>query len=71
MASKPKSKTFIVHQNGNYKQPTVIGRYKVGARDKKEAESLLREVIGKHTKVRVYYEEKVKLVPHGTVIKEC
>jgi hypothetical protein len=71
MASKPKSKTFIVHQNGNYKEPTVIGRYKVGARDRKEAESLLRGVIGKHTKVRVYYEEKVKLVPHGTVTKEC
>jgi hypothetical protein len=72
MASKPKNtKMYVVHQNGNFKQPTVIGRFRVGAKNEKEAEDILRKSIGKHTKVRTYYEEKKKLVPYGTVIKEC
>lgn len=72
MSSKPKSKTYIVHHNGTYRQPTVIGRYRVGARNEDEAVKILRGSLGKHIKARVYYEEKneAKLVPHGTVIKE-
>jgi len=73
MSSKPKSKTYIVHQNGNFGEPPVIGRYIVGARNKDESEQLLRAKIGKHTKVRFYYEElaKDKQVAYGTVIKQC
>lgn len=73
MASKPKAKTYIVHHRGraNHGGFTVLGRYKIGARNEKEAEKLLRGIVGKHTKVNVYYEEKNKLVPHGTIIKEC
>lgn len=72
MASKPKAKTFIVHhrgqaQHGGY---TVLGRYQVGARNEKEAESLLRKVVGKHAKVHVYYEDKGKQIPHGIVVRE-
>lgn len=72
LASKPKSKTYIVHHRGqaHHGGYTVLGRYKVGARNEKEAESLLRDHVGKHAKVQVYYEEKVKVVPHGTVIKD-
>jgi 2'-5' RNA ligase len=70
VASKPKSKTFIMHHIGSFRQPTVRGRYKVGARNEKEAEELLRSVLGKHTSVRVYYEEKEALVPHGTVMDD-
>lgn len=73
MASKPKSKTYIVHHrgqanNGGY---TVLGRYKIGARSPREAEGLLRKVVGKHAKVCVYYEDKNVLLSCGTVIKDC
>lgn len=73
MSSKPKEKTYIVHHRGqaNHGGYTVLGRYKVGARNEKEAESLLRKVVGKHAKVVVYYENQKDLVSHGTVIKEC
>jgi 2'-5' RNA ligase len=70
MSSKPKSKTFIMHEMGSFRQLTVKGRYKVGARNEKEAEELLRSVLGKPTSVRVYYEEKGALVPHGTVMND-
>jgi hypothetical protein len=73
MSSKPKSKTYIVHHRGqaHHGGYTVLGRYKIGARNVKEAESLLRTVVGKHAKVAVYYEETKSLVSHGTIIKEC
>lgn len=73
MASKPKAKTFIVHHRGQAQHGgfTILGRYQVGARNEKEAESLLREVVGKHAKVKVYYEDKTKRISHGIVIKEC
>jgi hypothetical protein len=73
MSSKPKAKTYIVHRNGNLGQPTVIGRYRVGARSPEEACELLKKEVGKHIKTRVYYEEKEpsKLLPHGVVIREC
>lgn len=71
MSNKLKCKTFIVHQNGTYGQPTVIGRFRVGAKNEKDAERILRLKIGKHTKVRTYYEEKKDLLPYGVVIKEC
>lgn len=73
MASKPKnSKTYIVHHRGQASHGgyTVLGRYRVGAKNPEEAESFLREVVGKHAKVKMYYEEQEKLLPHHTVIKE-
>lgn len=71
-----KSKTYIVHQNGGHRQPAVIGRYRIGAKNPDEAADLLRKLIGKHAKVRVYYEVNPKvqpdlLLPRGEVIHEC
>lgn len=74
MASKPKrSKTYIIHHRGqaNHGGYTVLGRYRIGAKNEKEAEELLRGKVGKHAKVKVYYEEKEKLVSHGIIIREC
>jgi hypothetical protein len=78
VASKPKSKTYIVHHNGqaHHGGYTTLARYKVGARNEDEAVQMVRGIVGKHVKVRVYYEEKENLVSHGTVIleskkKEC
>jgi hypothetical protein len=72
MGSKPKTKTYIVHHRGRADNDrfTVLGRYKVGARNEKEAEDFLKEVVGKHAKVKVYYEEKKDLVTHKIVFKE-
>lgn len=72
MASKPKAKTYIVHHRGRGPLGTcmVHGRYKVGARNEKEAEDLLRQVVGKHAKVKVYYRDDKKYVPHGHVSKD-
>lgn len=72
MASKPKCKTYIVLHRGQASHGgyTTLERYVVGARNEKETESLLRNIIGKHTKVSVYYEDKDKTVPHGVVIKD-
>lgn len=73
MASKPKTKTFILLHRGqaHHGGYTVLGRYKVGARNPKEAEQFLREVIGKHVKIQVYYEDKKVKLTHGEVVKEC
>ncbi|WCK57389.1 hypothetical protein PP175_25315 (plasmid) [Aneurinibacillus sp. Ricciae_BoGa-3] len=72
MASKPKSRTYIMHHRGRAQHGgfTVLGRYKVGARNEKEAETFLREVVGKHAKVSVYYEETIDLVHHRSVIQQ-
>jgi hypothetical protein len=73
MGSKPKSKTYIVHHRGQAEHGgyTILGRYKIGARNEMEAEDLLRGTVGKHAKVKVYYEEKEKVTSHGIVIREC
>lgn len=73
MVSKPKAKTFIVHHRGqaHHGGYTVLGRYRVGARNEKEAIELVRKEVGKHAKVRVYYEEKSKMLSHGIVVREC
>lgn len=74
MSSKPKrTKTFIVHHRGQASHGgyTVLGRYKVGAKSKEQAEELLRQEVGKHCKVKVYYEDKDGVMPHGVVIREC
>lgn len=73
MASKPKTKTYIVHHRGQASHGgyTVLGRYKIGARNEKEAENFLKEVVGKHAKVKVYYEDKQGILSHGMVIREC
>lgn len=72
MASKPKQRTFIVLHRGQSEHGifTTLGRYRVGARNEKEAEDLVKAEVGKHIKVKVYYEEKRNLLSHGLVIKE-
>ncbi|MFE8701180.1 hypothetical protein ACFYKX_11295 [Cytobacillus sp. FJAT-54145] len=72
MASKPKSRTFIVLRRGRRNGRCMgMGRFKVGARHAKEAIQLVQGVVGKHTKLRVYYEDPTKFMPHGIVIREC
>lgn len=60
MASQAKAKTYVVHHRGRADHGgfTVLGRYLVGAKNQKEAEQLLRDTLGKHVKVAVYYEVK-------------
>jgi hypothetical protein len=68
MASKPKSRTYIVHHRVG---SLAMGRYQIGARNAEEAEKMLRDKLGKHITAKVYYEDKNKSIPYGTVIKEC
>lgn len=72
MASKPKqARSYVVHHRGRELGfPTVLGRYRVGAKNEKEAEQFLRDHIGKHAKVKVYFEMKKHLLPRGMVIEE-
>lgn len=67
MVSKPKSKTYIVHHRVG---SLCKGRYRVGARNPKEAEDLLRKLLGKHMTTKMYYEVKDTFMPHGTIIEE-
>ena len=68
MASKPKqARSYVVHHRASNR---VVGRYRVGAKNEKEAEQFLRDHIGKHAKVTVYFEMKKNLLPHGMVIDE-
>jgi hypothetical protein len=75
VSSKPKeAKTFIVlHRNSSGGGPCnlPLGRYRVGAKNAEEAEQFLRDEIGKHRKVKTYYEDKNRTTPYGMVIKEC
>jgi hypothetical protein len=70
------NKTYIVHHRGrtdndNYRAlGKLLGRYKVGARNEKEAEDFVKEMFGKYAIAKVYYEEKIDLVTYQTVIKE-
>jgi len=68
MSSRPKSRTFIVHHRVG---SMVHGRYKIGARNAKEAESLLRKQLGKHITAKMYFEKFDDPIPYGTIIKEC
>lgn len=68
MASKPKNRNFIVLRVGTYGQPRYTGRYRVGARNGKEAIRFLQEVFGKHAQFMVYYEIVELTIAHGTVI---
>lgn len=67
MASKAKIKNYIVHHNGYCR---CLGRYRIGAKNEKEAESLLRNLVGKHEKVRVYFELNTITLKRGEIIKE-
>ncbi|MEK3955647.1 MULTISPECIES: hypothetical protein [unclassified Psychrobacillus] len=71
MASKPKEKAYILHHRGRTDSGgcMVLGRYKVGARNEKEAVALVKVVVGKHAKIRVYYEDKNSFMSHGIVVK--
>ncbi|PGT89907.1 hypothetical protein [Bacillus thuringiensis] len=73
MVRKKNGKTYIVHHRGRASHGgfTVLGRYRVGAKSEKDAEDLLRQEIGKHHKVAVYYETKANLLPIGMVVREC
>ncbi|PES54478.1 hypothetical protein [Bacillus thuringiensis] len=71
MASKPKSKTFVVHRRGraNHGGCTILGSYRVGARNEKEAEDFVRSKIGKHAKVKTYSQLEENSVPYGDVVE--
>lgn len=72
MSSKPKTKTYIVLHfsgstpNGNHTN-IATGRYRVGARNEKEAEELTRTKVGKFARCRVYYQDKYNDMKHGQV----
>ena len=72
MANKKLSNTYIVHHRGKSAERgcCVYGRYKVGAKHEEEAESLLKEIVGKHAKVKVYYQDKTGLMTRGSIVKE-
>lgn len=71
MSSKPKNiKTYIVLQSGCHNQPRTIARFRVGARNEKEAIELVKKEIGNHASLKVYYEDKDKFTTHGIVICE-
>ncbi len=64
MSSKVKhSKTYVVHHRGRSaaRGCVIFGRYRVGARSEREAMVLLRRVVGKHSKVNVYFEVREEL----------
>lgn len=73
MASKPKTKDFIVHHRAKTKSKgcTVLGRYLIGAKNAKEAEDILKNHIGKHCNVTVYHECKESELKHGEVVVHC
>ena len=74
MASKQKGvKTYVVHHRGqaSHGAYTILGRNRIGAKNEKQGEEFLRKEVGKHVKAKTYYEEKEKLLPFGTIIKEC
>lgn len=61
MASKVKKYNhYIVLHSGKTKAMgcTILGRYIVAAKNEKEAEGFVRNHIGKHVKVRTYYQIK-------------
>lgn len=73
MANKKKyKKTYILLHRGRSKDKgcIVFGRYRVGAKNKKDALTLLKNEIGKHCNIEVYYEEKSNLLEVGSIIKE-
>lgn len=51
---------------------TTMGRFRVGAKNEKEAEQLVRDKVGKHIKCNVYYEEKneEQFLPRGMVMND-
>ncbi|MGH0950769.1 hypothetical protein [Bacillus mycoides] len=71
MASKPKSKTFVVHHRGRASHGgcTILGSYRVGARNEKEAEGFVKQVIGKHAKVKTFRKLEENSVPYGNVVR--
>ncbi|PER55857.1 hypothetical protein CN495_08890 [Bacillus thuringiensis] len=73
MGRKKGVQTFIVHHRGRASHGgfTVIGRYRVGAKNEKNAEELLREEIGKHNKVSTYYADGKNDLKYGEVVREC
>lgn len=73
MVSKPKNKTYIILEIGPYgSRKTIIGRYKVGAKNEKEALVLIKSKYGKHKAFNIYYEvtDIEDKIPNGTIIKE-
>lgn len=73
MTSKPKlARTFVVHHRGQMPHGgyTAVARYRVGARNEKDAIKFVKEVAGKHRKLVVSYEVKDRLLPQGMVLEE-
>lgn len=71
MASKPKTKTFSVKHRGQTHSGYygVLGVYRVGARNEKEAEKIVKTVVGKHAKTVVFFQPRGEPIPHGEIIE--
>lgn len=65
-------KTYIVLERKTTKgtMSTTIGRYKVGAKDEKEALKIIREKLGKLRKFNVYYQAEQNTMKYKEVVKE-
>lgn len=72
MASKPKTKTYYVLHRGmcSLGYYTRLAGYRVGARNEKEAITLVKEVAGKHAKLKAHLSNHGESVSHGEVIEE-
>lgn len=72
MASKPKTKTFYVLHRGmcSLGYYTRLAGYRVGARNEKEAIEMVKEVAGKHAKLKAHLSNRFEPVSHGEVIEE-
>lgn len=68
---KSYKKTYLIHENGNYKQPTIVNVYRVGAKNQKEAISLMKQKVGKHKSFRISYEVTLEsdLLPQGKIVQ--
>ena len=65
-----KSKTYVVLVNEYINGVVCTSRYSVGAKNKAEAEIILKNKIGKHKKVRTYFEKEINSLKYGEVLKE-
>lgn len=72
MASKPKTKTFYVLHRGKCSLGyyTRLAGYRVGARNEKEAVSMVKAVAGKHAKLKAHLDNRRESVAHGEVVEE-
>ena len=73
MTSKTKNKNFIIVEVAPYNKKrygTISGRYRVSARNEKEALEIIKKKLGKHRSFTIYYEDKKVIVKHGQAVKD-